>query len=317
VLGSQGVHVTFVAPVGTDYALDLVFQTPACALTPRVDDLIVLPNSVVLEVFQAGNPPSASGAVSNVLVKLLAGSPASVQPSTGEYRAPYDPFVGVPGECFLGFSPDPLTSPATGVASDASIVIGFDEPMLPRSLSSFEGIVVRQAGGSGSTFDNNVMAVVTPGGDLQDFSFDPLVEFDHVAGSSESYTVQLTTMVTDLAGNQLAFPLPISTFTLSPAGSTKRSGSLAFTFSGNASASSAAVDDNGDGYPEFRGQFIHDVPKGEIRPRPVDRFSGVIDENRCSVSAITWEKGGVAIIDKDKCTKCTSCYDACRFMAIE
>jgi NADH-quinone oxidoreductase subunit F len=37
----------------------------------------------------------------------------------------------------------------------------------------------------------------------------------------------------------------------------------------------------------------------------------------CPVDAVTWEKGGVAIIDKEKCTKCTSCYDACRFMAIE
>jgi NADH-quinone oxidoreductase subunit F len=37
----------------------------------------------------------------------------------------------------------------------------------------------------------------------------------------------------------------------------------------------------------------------------------------CPVDAITWEKGGVAIIDKSKCTQCTSCYDACRFMAIE
>jgi NADH-quinone oxidoreductase subunit F len=37
----------------------------------------------------------------------------------------------------------------------------------------------------------------------------------------------------------------------------------------------------------------------------------------CPVDAIAWEKGGVAIINKDKCTKCTSCYDACRFMAIE
>ncbi len=37
----------------------------------------------------------------------------------------------------------------------------------------------------------------------------------------------------------------------------------------------------------------------------------------CPVDAVIWEKGGLAIIDKEKCTKCTSCYDACRFMAIE
>ncbi|OGR32003.1 MAG: NADH dehydrogenase [Desulfuromonadales bacterium GWD2_61_12] len=37
----------------------------------------------------------------------------------------------------------------------------------------------------------------------------------------------------------------------------------------------------------------------------------------CPVDAVRWEKGQVAIIDQSKCTKCTSCYDACRFMAIE
>jgi len=37
----------------------------------------------------------------------------------------------------------------------------------------------------------------------------------------------------------------------------------------------------------------------------------------CPVEAITWEKGQVAFIDLNKCTRCTSCYDACRFMAIE
>jgi NADH-quinone oxidoreductase subunit F len=37
----------------------------------------------------------------------------------------------------------------------------------------------------------------------------------------------------------------------------------------------------------------------------------------CPVDCIAWEKGQVAVIDREKCTECTSCYDACRFMAIE
>lgn len=37
----------------------------------------------------------------------------------------------------------------------------------------------------------------------------------------------------------------------------------------------------------------------------------------CPVDAIEWEKGQVAKINLDICTRCTSCYDACRFMAID
>jgi NADH-quinone oxidoreductase subunit F len=37
----------------------------------------------------------------------------------------------------------------------------------------------------------------------------------------------------------------------------------------------------------------------------------------CPVNCIEWEKGQVAKIDRDRCTQCKSCYDACRFMAIE
>jgi len=37
----------------------------------------------------------------------------------------------------------------------------------------------------------------------------------------------------------------------------------------------------------------------------------------CPSNAIKWEKGEVAELIKENCTKCKSCYDACRFMAIE
>ncbi|MBI9088173.1 MAG: NADH-quinone oxidoreductase subunit NuoF [Desulfobacterium sp.] len=36
----------------------------------------------------------------------------------------------------------------------------------------------------------------------------------------------------------------------------------------------------------------------------------------CPSDAITWKKKEVAVIDKDKCIKCMSCYDRCKFDAI-
>ena len=37
----------------------------------------------------------------------------------------------------------------------------------------------------------------------------------------------------------------------------------------------------------------------------------------CPVGAITWEKGKVAYIDQEKCTKCKTCIKNCRFWAID
>lgn len=36
----------------------------------------------------------------------------------------------------------------------------------------------------------------------------------------------------------------------------------------------------------------------------------------CPADAITWEKKTAAVIDKDKCIKCMTCYDTCRYGAI-
>lgn len=37
----------------------------------------------------------------------------------------------------------------------------------------------------------------------------------------------------------------------------------------------------------------------------------------CPTEAIAWQKKEVAVIDKDKCIKCLTCYDQCRFDAID
>ncbi len=78
----------------------------------------------------------------------------------------------------------------------------------------------------------------------------------------------------------------------------------------------------------FRHEYEEHIATGECAShscKPLLHFT--VDEGACKkcgmcprvcpVDAITWEKGTVAYIDKEKCTKCTSCYDACRFMAIK
>ena len=72
-------------------------------------------------------------------------------------------------------------------------------------------------------------------------------------------------------------------------------------------------------YPEE--QMVDGLPlstNGEnILVVPVEVFERVGLLEPCPVDCIAWEKGEVAVIDREACTECTSCYDACRFMAIE
>ena len=240
---------------------------------------------VIAEVLLPGGPPNGFGSVSNVRCALIAGSPVQFTPGVGQYRSPWDASVQVAAECFVRFSPEPLSGPSTGVAHDASIEVGFDEPMFPDSLNAFDGIAVQKGAGGATAFLSNVLAVVTSDLDLQDFTFDPLVELDHDQGSQESYTFELLAGVTDLAGNPLGTALPRTTFSIASSAPTINSGQFAFTFSNGVTGfNSANVDDSGDGKPEFRGQFIFDPTRGELRPRSVSRFSGMIDLDRCVVS---------------------------------
>jgi hypothetical protein len=288
VMAALGVTVTLVAPVGNQFDVDLIFESIGCALAPRAGDLLVMAGGVTAEVLVDGNPPGGFGQVSNVRCALIAGNPLQFVPGFGQYRTPWDPGVPIVPECFVRFSPEPLAVPASGVATDASIQIGFDEPMFPDSLNSFDGIALQKGVGGASVFRNNVLGVITSASDLQEFTLDPMVELDHIQGSQESYSIELLAGVTDLAGNALETPLPRTSFSIANGSPTINSGAFAFTFSEGATTgvSSANVDDSGDGKPEFRGQFIFDPERGELRPRSVDRFSGTVDLDRCSVAAM-------------------------------
>ncbi len=79
-----------------------------------------------------------------------------------------------------------------------------------------------------------------------------------------------------------------------------------------------------------KATILKSKPGREDRKKPPQKEEGVFPlfhcyqevpcnpcTSVCPVDAIRWEKGQVAAIELDKCTRCTSCYDACPFMAIE
>jgi NADH-quinone oxidoreductase subunit F len=78
----------------------------------------------------------------------------------------------------------------------------------------------------------------------------------------------------------------------------------------------------------FRHEYETHIKEGECPShscKPLLHFEVIEDKCKkcgicpkvCPVNCISWEKGQVAVIDKSVCTECTSCYDACRFMAIK
>ncbi len=289
VLGSQLVTVTAASLSLGEFLLDFTYASPVCGTAPLVGDLMSMPLNV-LRVTAIGTGPSPTGQVSNVRFELVSGSPSNVQPNvTGEFRTPWRSGLSVSEDCFVRFTPGAGTLPNQLVSSAATVMIAFDEPMYPPSLNPWDGMVVQKSPAPSNALASRVLAITAPDLDLQEINFSPLVPLDHVQGQSETYTVQLMSTVTDLAGNPLAVSLPQTTFTIDDSSTTIDSGSIGSTFSEPSPPGSAyaAVDDDGDGLPEYRGQFIHDVLRGRVLPRSLGRFSATADPaSQLSVGAM-------------------------------
>jgi NADH-quinone oxidoreductase subunit F/NAD(P)H dehydrogenase (quinone)/NADP-reducing hydrogenase subunit HndC len=77
----------------------------------------------------------------------------------------------------------------------------------------------------------------------------------------------------------------------------------------------------------FRDEFeAHILEKRCPAKRCVNLLKFEVDENLCTrcgvcskacpAQAIAWQKKEIARIDKEKCIKCLTCYDRCKFGAI-
>ncbi|MBL8804269.1 MAG: Ig-like domain-containing protein [Planctomycetes bacterium] len=269
------------------YIADVVFPSAACALTPRVGDIVALPTGVFLQVTQDGSSASGNTAT-NVNLQLVdtVGGTAVPEGSTAQYRQPWTGGgIGQtsPPECWVLVQPTPASPPFTGIATNSTFTVQFTEPVNPATMSGFDNFQLLYPNSPDGEIQSRVAGAVSFSSDLTRFTFQPRIPLRHVAAQSELYRINLRSGadgVRDLAGNQLGITLPTTTdFSVLPAAAGVDSGSITLRFS---STDEDAGPGNTPAAPEFRGQITYDLLNGRIRPRSVQRISGVFEPQSAS-----------------------------------
>ena len=288
ILGSQPISLLTVNPDGTagpdSFVTDIQFASIECAQAPAPGDVIELAGGIFAEVTLPAAPPS-NGIVNDVRVRLLSGQASDFIVGQGLLNTVFA--QGDVPECFVIFSPTPTGFPNEGVAPNSQVGLRFSEPMDPGSITAFDSFLITREPLIGSLNDI-VVGDIVPSPDLREFRFVPLLPFNHSTGSAEEFFVNLAsgeTGITDLAGNELLDGLPQTSFTLEPTAGDERNGSIVLRFN--------AVDEDGNGFPEMRGQLLYDLGQGVIRPRPVSRFAATADRTQAVPSLMVPFPSGV------------------------
>ncbi len=284
VVGVQGITLQTVTHVaGKNYLIDAAFDAVSCAPPPRIGDVIRIGTAALAVVNQAGSAPTF-GVITGVSVDLQVGvGPQDPNPTflpgQAQYLMPFDPTMNVPPACFVRFSPNPVPVllPSAGVAPNSSVTIRFSEPMDPATVSAFEAFTVTRVSNVQATIKlgNTIVGVVQPSLDLKEFTYTPQLPFERSPANfplGEEYKLTLLGGANgsiDLSGKALADALPNFNFRLDPAAAEQKTRCLALRFN--------VSDEDANGAPELRGQFLFNLAKGTIRPRAVSRFSAVCD----------------------------------------
>ncbi len=270
------------APGGTsvDFVLTIALAVGACAKTPQPGD-VVETSGALAQVTQAGSPP-AGGAMSNVQARLLPGSGALVA-GPAIYHTPFVAATD-PAPCYLSFAPAPLSPPAAGVLPSTQVVARFSEPMRASTVEGLDAFFVTRNNPPQGLADF-VVGQVLVDATRTELRFTPALPFAHVQGNSELYWAQVEGTATDLAGNPLVSPLGPSQFAISVLAPTEGNGGIVLRFD--------SADEDGNGFPELRGQYTLDANAGVIRPRPVSRFSLPADRTGTTIGTMIQFPPGV------------------------
>jgi hypothetical protein len=285
ILGTQPTQITKVTVLGgKDFLVDYTFAVLPCSSTPRVGDVFDLPGFLA-QVTSPGLPP-VNGQVTGTQIELLFGDPVTFGPTVGQYKTAWDPLSGALPGCFVRFSQAPTTPPLTGVVPDATVTVAFSEPMDPSTVQAFDTLTLindlpTPIPAPKTPLFLNVVGHVVASLDLKDFTFEPELPLNHVQGSAEKYFVDVVSGaagVTDLAGNPLLNALPQVPFTIEPSAASFDSGGITIKFDDQ--------DEDGNGFPELRGQFLIDPLRKLIKPRTPSRFSAVADASKPIVGSM-------------------------------
>lgn len=293
IIGVQPVTVTSVVPsVGVnEFDVSLTFGAAPCASGAIAGDVIELPGlfaEVVLPKQLSGGSPVLNG----LRVRVIAGDPAGFGPGVGQFLSAFDSSIDIP-ECFARFSPAALQPPAAGIDPNAVLTVRFSEPVDPSTVQAFDTFKVdRAADPNRYVLENVVPGSVVPSSDLVEFSFVPALPYTHLAGAAEQYDFSVldgATGIRDLAGNALAESTGVTSFAMSTVAPTATTGGQVLLMD--------AVDMDLDGlsdpaasppvgYPELRGNFLYNITRGVIQPRPMSRFAATADGNVPIVGAM-------------------------------
>lgn len=310
ILGAQAISLSGLNPVPGaegEFTTSMTFSTPTCAMPARPGDVLQMPNNLA-QVLSSGQLNVGSATVTGMRVRLLSGLTSQFVAGQGQFRSTWDPALGAPPNCFVRFDPLPGTLPSTDVQTTSNVIVSFSEPVDPATVQALDTFTL--------TYDvppdpdpmwSKVVGRILPSSDLREYRFNPVVPLRHTTGNSEVFTVDVvgddpTTGtvqnpeiegITDLAGNPLVFDLTtiygdtqnLVEFNVLATDATRDSGGIGFRFS--------SLDENLDGFPEIRGQYLIDTQRQVLKPRSVSRFSIVLDNQQQLIGAMPQSLAGV------------------------
>lgn len=268
--------------VGYDFVLDLTLPT-ICRAAPKVGDILSCAGGYFLEVSEPGSEPNGvTGEVKSVRARTVINEEITnpfVLLGQAIYQTPYDDTLSVDGACWVTFTPEPGTYPASDVLPGAQVMIRFSEPMDPQSVSAFDTMfAVKGSSANDPNAINTVVANIYRALDLKSFTLAPRLPMAH-SGNSQAYHLMVINGVdgvTDLAGNPVAIDIPIVDFSIDPEADEVEGGGVALRFTG--------LDEYGppptgtaDGNQDIRGQLYFDFENESIFPRGVIRTGHPID----------------------------------------